>query len=753
MSYYPVTNILKLNQNNTIYTYTIIKEGFYPSNNMLKYTFSRSGDNTQYKLPNQYLIHTSWGRRKSKHTIKCEINYINTLPIFKIGFGDGQELEREREKKYQSRFLKPFNMLGNTMKIKRVRKFGELISDSFNNVVKSSFHPDDNFALQEIHFKVQDKNIQVNFENRDLEKENKKNEAFLKVIDQGLIARDSYRKMANKIPISILNISNFSSFNLINENLNINNSEVEEEVLKYVGKAGYHRVTDILIYIIPDDTLNLQKSDYHFTVILYPGNENYETLQKVIEPMISELNDLSIHGLKDLTGKVWTIILYFSSDWKFLAIILGFNSANSKYFCPWCLCTKKDIGNINKTWTIEKNIDQIKTAFLNNEKPPPVIQELKAQNQFNNLTRTKIIDEMRRISVTFYFWQEQGTQNWEFTSLMGDDTLNLQKSDYHFTVILYPGNENYETLQKVIEPMISELNDLSIHGLKDLTGKVWTIILYFSSDWKFLAIILGFNSANSKYFCPWCLCTKKDIGNINKTWTIEKNIDQIKTAFLNNEKPPPGHIKPPLLSMISLDHYIPDELHIITKIIDEMRRISVTFYFWQEQGTQNWEFTSLMGGDKEIVPKDFNFEIIFDKERACLINKLWRDFYQLYKNIKLKETNSIQFTNQAKQWLNLFLTPSQGVPNTVNFKMGLYRPTDVMPYMHILVNHLSEFMERHRFSLSDFSCSPVEKKNHDQVSAFFRKTMKDGGKKLERKSAIFEILDYENPISILSKRK
>ncbi|RHZ77371.1 hypothetical protein Glove_180g104 [Diversispora epigaea] len=478
---------------------------------------------------------------------------------------NSQELEREREKKYQSRFLKPFNMLGNTMKIKRVRKFGELISDSFNNVVKSSFHPDDNFALQEIHFKVQDKNIQVNFENRDLEKENKKNEAFLKVIDQGPIARDSYRsltallpelprenaiytvkknineEMANKIPISILNISNFSSFNLINENLNINNSEVEEEVLKYVGKAGYRRVTDILIYIIP--------------------------------------------GL-------------------------------------------------------------VKRKILNNS-----IINLRISGDRRNVRR-----KLKHVMITF-------------TIL--DDTLNLQKSDYHFTVILYLGNENYETLQKVMEPMISELNDLSIHGLKDLTGKVWTIILYFSSDWKFLAIILGFNSANSKYFCPWCLCTKKDIGNINKTWTIEKNIDQIKTAFLNNEKPPPGHIKPPLLSMISLDHYIPDELHIMlriwdrlwglviqelkaqnqfnnltrTKIINEMRRISVTFYFWQEQGTQNWKFTSLMGGDKEIVLKDFNFEIIFDKERACLINKLWWDFYQLYKNIKLKETNSIQFAN------------------------------------------------------------------------------------------------------------
>ncbi|RHZ87973.1 hypothetical protein Glove_27g71 [Diversispora epigaea] len=143
-----------------------------------------------------------------------------------------------------------------------------------------------------------------------------------------------------------------------------------------------------------------------------------------------------------------------------------------------------------------------------------------------------------------------------------------------------------------------------------------------------------------------------------------------------------------------------------------MRRISVSFYFWQDQGTQNWAYTSLMGGDKEIVLKNFNFEVIFDKERAFLINNLWREFYQLYKNMKLKETNSIQFANQAKQWLDLFLMPSQGVSNTTTFKMGLYRPKDVTPYIHILINHL--------------------------------KTMKDGRKGIERKSAIFEILDYEN---------
>ncbi|EXX73918.1 hypothetical protein GLOIN_2v1764234 [Rhizophagus irregularis DAOM 181602=DAOM 197198] len=249
---------------------------------------------------------------------------------------------------------------------------------------------------------------------------------------------------------------------------------------------------------------------------------------------------------------------------------------------------------------------------------------------------------------------------------------------------------------------------------------------------------------------------------------------QLKPAFFNNNstvKLPPGHTKPPLLQIISLDHYVPDELHIMlriwgrlwdlaiqelkiknqfneltrTKIIAEMNRIKISFGFWQEQGTQNWSYTSLIGGNKEIVLKNFNFEVVFNEERAFLINRLWRDFYQLYINMKSNETNPSQFANQTKEWLNLFLTPSQGEPNTINFKIGLYRPKDVTSYMHVLVNHLPEFMERHqRFGLDVFSCSPVKKKNHDQVSAFFRKTMKDGGKDMERKSAIFEILHYEN---------
>lgn len=62
-----------------------------------------------------------------------------------------------------------------------------------------------------------------------------------------------------------------------------------------------------------------------------------------------------------------------------------------------------------------------------------------------------------------------------------------------------------------------------------------------------------------------------------------------------------------------------------------------------------------------------------------------------------------------------------------------------------MVYHAGEFMELHQeFGIAGFSCLAVEKKNHLHVCHFFQKTMKDGGPKETRKSAIQEIVDYEN---------
>ena len=83
---YSASNVFKINQNNTYYTYTVIKKGSYPSNNILCYTSARNS--SQFKIPDDYVIQTSWGKGISRHTVQCEINYIELVPVFIIKFGE-----------------------------------------------------------------------------------------------------------------------------------------------------------------------------------------------------------------------------------------------------------------------------------------------------------------------------------------------------------------------------------------------------------------------------------------------------------------------------------------------------------------------------------------------------------------------------------------------------------------------------------------------------------------------------------------
>lgn len=70
----------------------IIKKGYYPQNGILQYTSAHSCNNTQFKIPDNYLIQISWSRGASKLVIQCKINYIEEVPVFKILFGENFQL-------------------------------------------------------------------------------------------------------------------------------------------------------------------------------------------------------------------------------------------------------------------------------------------------------------------------------------------------------------------------------------------------------------------------------------------------------------------------------------------------------------------------------------------------------------------------------------------------------------------------------------------------------------------------------------
>ncbi|CAJ0866709.1 14325_t:CDS:2 [Entrophospora sp. SA101] len=283
-------------------------------------------------------------------------------------------------------------------------------------------------------------------------------------------------------------------------------------------------------------------------------------------------------------------------------------------------------------------------------------------------------------------------------------------ADYHYTIALYPGTEKYDLLKFMLNPFLDD------------------------ADWKFLAICLGLNGPTANYFCPWCLCSKHQHGDLNKDWHIEKNMEQIATRYSEVN----GHIFPPLFDMISIDHIVFDELHVLLRITDRL---------WELMLAEIQEcnlFNSITR--KVILDEMLQLKLLFKPSCAQLIRKLWDEFYKLYCAIRNKNTNPAKLKQQSLEWLSLFLTPSQGNPSSPKtFIQGLYMPSQVTPYMHALVYHGWELLEKHqRWGLKAFSCSAVEKKNHNQVSTFFRKTLKNGGNLSKRKSAIQEIIEYEN---------
>src|SRR6185437_13144785 len=224
--------------------------------------------------------------------------------------------------------------------------------------------------------------------------------------------------------------------------------------------------------------------------------------------------------------------------------------------------------------------------------------------------------------------------------------------------------------------------------------------------------------------------------------------------------------------MIPLENWVCDELHIFLRITDrlwelmladlkreitneeiwkekillEMQRLKVSFQFWYEKNSNNLSHTSLMGPDKLKILKEFNLTAVFQSAaRATQIRALWDQFYELYLLMQNKQTTGKIFRHKAQAWFNAFLASSIGHPNRSGFVRGMYRVQDVTPYIHVLVNHVAEFLEIHyEFGLAAFSCSAVEKKNHMHICLYFQNTLKYGGNKNSRKSAILEMLEHEN---------
>ncbi|CAG8664257.1 5852_t:CDS:2, partial [Funneliformis caledonium] len=175
---------------------------------------------------------------------------------------------------------------------------------------------------------------------------------IVKAVDQGQISRDSYRELAaveHYLPLDIKEKNELEDI-IESEESDIINFEIIQEVVNTIGLGIHHLIIHLCVsgdgrnvgkkikyvmitFMILNHESRQHHADYYYTVALYPGTENYSTLKFMLNSFCNELRSLKEFGLK-ISKILWKFELYFSSDWKFLAICLELNSANSKYFCP-----------------------------------------------------------------------------------------------------------------------------------------------------------------------------------------------------------------------------------------------------------------------------------------------------------------------------------------------------------------------------------------------------------------------------------
>ena len=86
-----------------------------------------------------------------------------------------------------------------------------------------------------------------------------------------------------------------------------------------------------------------------------------------------------------------------------------------------------------------------------------VLQEIKNEGLFNDITRNIIVKEMENLKIRFEFWKIRDTaDNWSYTSLMGDDKLCVLRN-FNLTKLFDP---ECATLIKSLWNGFAELYDL-----------------------------------------------------------------------------------------------------------------------------------------------------------------------------------------------------------------------------------------------------------------------------------------------------
>ena len=304
-------------------------------------------------------------------------------------------------------------------------------------------------------------------------------------------------------------------------------------------------------------------------------------------------------------------------------------------------------------------------------------------------------------------------------------------------------DENYFNLHISLRPLFDEINELKAAGHIMVGDTKYSLDLFVGGDMKFIQILLGLNSSIATYACPWCKVSKDRRGDISLPWDFYHSDGQFRTvaeikSCAKSSKPVYGVKNYPLLD-IEPDHYIPDELHLMMRVMDVLLRncimdskpkddygkitgqstdnvnllvkavqsCGVCFKTWLSKAGE-LEWTSLSGNDLKKVLKNLPDKLIFGlhDDTSDLVINLWKEFESIYSMITIKR-------NQSSDADTVFAAIHSFMAHFLDIgkkKREGYQPNNVTPYLHTLLYHVPYFLSKYD-SLSQFTGQGVEKTN------------------------------------------
>ena len=141
--------------------------------------------------------------------------------------------------------------------------------------------------------------------------------------------------------------------------------------------------------------------------------------------------------------------------------------------------------------------------------------------------------------------------------------------------------------------------------------------MFIGGDMKFIQLLFGMNSRIATYACLWCKVSKECRGDISLPWdfyhgqNIARSVEEMKSFKSTSAKANFGSKNPPLLN-IETDHYVPDELHMLLRVMDVLMRNLI------DDAVSKDQFAKITGGATD------NLDLLVKEIQNCGVSfKTW----------------------------------------------------------------------------------------------------------------------------------